>query len=81
WQRAMDEHLVETCTNAKNAGIQVYSIAFDVRNGSSVKTMLENCASPAGGGRKLYYDARDKQALLDAFANIAEKIAELAISK
>ncbi|MEM1038812.1 MAG: TadE/TadG family type IV pilus assembly protein [Pseudomonadota bacterium] len=81
WQKAMDEHLVETCANAKAAGIQVYSIAFDVRNGSSVKTMLENCASPAGGGLKLYYDARDKQSLLDAFENIAEKIAELAISK
>jgi len=81
WQKAMDEHLKETCDNAKAAGIQVYSIAFDVDNGSSVKTMLEHCASPAGGGLKLYYDANDKQALLDAFENIAEKIAELAISK
>ena len=43
--------------------------------------MLEACASPSAGGTKLYYDANNNAALLAAFENIAEKIAELAISR
>ncbi|MGI9366703.1 MAG: hypothetical protein ACR2O8_16085 [Rhizobiaceae bacterium] len=45
FRMAMDEHLVETCDNVKATGISIYTIAFDVPNGSSVKAMLENCAS------------------------------------
>ncbi len=81
YRQAMDEHLVETCGNIRAEGITIYSIAFDVTNGSSVKTMLEGCASANGNGGKLYYDASDNAALVAAFADIAEKISELAITK
>ena len=81
FQQAMDEHLVETCGNIKAEGITIYSIAFDVTNGSSVKAMLEGCASSNGAGGQLYYDASDNAALVQAFADIAEKISELAITK
>ena len=81
FQQAMDEHLVETCGNIKAQGITIYSIAFDVTNGSSVKTMLEGCASPNSSGGKLYYDASDNAALVAAFGDIAERIAELSITE
>ncbi|EFL88551.1 Flp pilus assembly protein TadG [Ahrensia sp. R2A130] len=79
--KAMDEHLTETCTNAKNAGITIYSIAFDVPNGSSVKATLEDCASSDVGGGKLYFDANNNAALIDTFEKIAERLADLRISK
>ena len=60
--------------------MQIYSIAFDVPNGSSVKEMMEYCASPKPGGKK-YYDASNNAELLAVFEAIAEDIAELAITK
>jgi len=80
YRKAMDEHMVETCENAKNAGIQIYSIAFDVANGSSVKQKLSQCASTDASGQPLYYDAQNNAALVDAFASIADRIAELSIT-
>ena len=81
FRQAIDHHLTETCQNVKAAGITVYSIAFDIPNGSSVKTMMENCASQETGGGKLYFDARNNAELIAAFDKIAEKLAELAIVK
>ncbi|MEP0941447.1 MAG: TadE/TadG family type IV pilus assembly protein [Rhizobiaceae bacterium] len=81
FRMAMDEHLVETCENAKAAGISIYTIAFDVPNGSSVKTMLETCASSDLGGSKQYYDAQNNSQLVATFQSIAEQLAELAITK
>lgn len=81
FRKAMDEHLVETCDNVKAAGISIYSIAFDVPNGSSVKTMLENCASTDLGGSKQYFDAQNNAQLVATFQQIAEQLAELAITK
>ena len=81
FRKAMDEHLVETCQNVKAAGISIYSIAFDVPNGSSVKTMLESCASTDLGGSKQYFDAQNNAQLIATFQQIAEQLAELAIVK
>ncbi|MDA8870427.1 pilus assembly protein TadG-related protein [Rhizobiaceae bacterium] len=80
YAKAIDKHLEQTCTNAKKDGIQIYSVAFDVANGSSIKTLLETCASSVNG-KQAYYDASDNAALLEAFEGIAESIAELAISQ
>ena len=78
--KAMDSHLEVTCQNAKADGIIIYSIAFDVPNGSSVKETLEYCASPKPGGKK-YYDASNNAELIQVFQEIAESIAELAITR
>ena len=78
--KAMDSHLKKTCDNAKADSVQIYSIAFDVPNGSSVKAMMEYCASPKPGGKK-YYDASNNAELVQVFQEIAEDIAELAITK
>ncbi|MEP1208205.1 MAG: TadE/TadG family type IV pilus assembly protein [Rhizobiaceae bacterium] len=81
FRKAMDEHLVETCQNVKAAGISIYSIAFDVPNGSSVKEMLESCASTDLGGSKQYFDAQNNAELVATFQTIAEQLAELAITR
>lgn len=81
FRKAMDEHLIETCENVKAAGISIYSIAFDVPNGSSVKTMLETCASSDEGGQPQYYDAQNNKELVDTFEDIAEKLNEIRITK
>jgi len=81
FRQAMDVHMAETCENAKAAGITIYSIAFDVPNGSSVKSLLETCASTDIGGQQLYYDADNNAELVATFQSIAEKLADLAIVK
>ena len=81
YREAMDEHMLETCINAKADGIQVYTIAFDVPQNSSVRQKLEQCASQDAAGQPLYYPAENNAALMEAFDDIAVKIAEISITK
>ncbi len=82
YTKAMDEHMLETCTNAKADGIRVYTVAFDVSNGSSVKTMLQACASVSAiTGQPLYFDATGSAALLAAFQTIGTEVSNLRISE
>ncbi len=82
FQAAMDEHMLETCTNAKNDGVKIYTVAFNVANGSSVKTMLEACASTnPKTAQKQYFDASGQQQLLAAFATIGDDISNLRIAR
>ena len=81
FRQAMDYHLAETCTNAKAAGITIYSIAFDVPNGSSVQRMLEACASTDLGGSALYFPANNNAALVKAFDDILQSLSELRIAQ
>ncbi|MEE9315289.1 MAG: TadE/TadG family type IV pilus assembly protein [Rhizobiaceae bacterium] len=79
--QAIDYHLINTCTKARNAGIKIYTIAFDVPNGSTVKTMLQDCASLDYFTKKpLYFDAANNAELIKTFKDIAEKLAELRIT-
>ncbi len=78
---AMNESVRETCDNIKEKGIRIYSIAFDISEGSSAHSILQHCASADGNGAKQYYNAKDNASLVRAFDSIAEKIAELAISQ
>lgn len=78
---AMNEHLLSTCTNAKAQGIDVYTISFDVPNGSTIKTMMDQCASPDSAGGKNSFDADNAQKLNEAFSTIADRISELSIVK
>jgi len=79
---AMNEHMLATCTNAKNEGIRIYSVAFNVANNSSVKTILESCASTnPKTGEKQYFDATGSNALLSAFNAIGNDISNLRLAK
>lgn len=84
---AMDEHTATTCANLKTLtdadnepAIKVFTIAYDVPNGSSVKTLLYNCASVDKTGTRFYYDVQG-DALADAMAAIGNEISELRIAE
>ena len=79
---ALDEHMLETCTNAKAAGITIYTVAYDVPNGSSVKAKLQACSSTSSKtGKKLYFNASGSSQLLATFDTITEDISRLRISR
>lgn len=79
---AMNEHMLATCTNAKADGIKIYSVAFNVSDGSSVKTILESCASTnPKTGAKQYFDATGSNGLASAFNAIGNDISNLRIAQ
>ncbi|MGN6551939.1 MAG: hypothetical protein ACTHJ3_18870 [Pararhizobium sp.] len=73
---SMNKHLLDACQTAKDDGVTVFTIALDVADGSSVKTMLNNCAS-SDCDRKLYFDAKSNADLTAAFGVIGSKISGL----
>lgn len=72
---AMNKKTAEACTNAKAAGILIYTIAFDISDSNTVN-MLRNCAtSPAYA-----LTIEDGNSLIAAFEAIAHDINKLRIS-
>jgi hypothetical protein len=53
------------CTNIKNRGIQIYTVAYEVTDAATL-TLLRNCAS----GPDFAFDARSATALADSFRQI-----------
>ena len=70
-----DALTLEACTNAKNAGITVYTVAFQV-TASATKTMLKTCATSSAYA----YAAESNSELLAAFQTIANQISRLRIA-
>ena len=87
FEKKMNAHTVQTCNNSKEDGVTIFTIAFEVPNGSSVKQMLENCAGsgivnnqpliPAG---QFYFDVQGTT-LQGAMEAIAAQISEMRILK
>ncbi len=67
---------IEICGNIKDEEIIVYTIAFEVSD-NAIRTILSDCAG--NGGR--YFDATDAASLQDAFAEIANDLQSLRLSK
>lgn len=65
------------CANMKNAGIEVYSVGFEITAGGEADTTMMHCASSADH----YYNAGDGDELRQAFRDIALKISTLRISE
>ena len=88
---AMDGATAKLCTNVKTEnrkpngedGILLVTIAFDVDDGSPVKSLLKACASSSlnDSTKKLYFDAKNKTELLAAFGKITEEISSLRIAR
>jgi Flp pilus assembly protein TadG len=83
FEKKMNAHTVQTCNNAKNDGVTIFAIAFDVSDGSSVKEMLEACSgsgvvngSVVQQNGVFYYDV-DGATLQEAMASIAAQISEM----
>lgn len=67
-----EARLLAACRAARNQNISVWVVAF----GTTLTTLLEDCATP---GRA--YEASNKAQLKEKFKEIAEKIAELRLTK
>ncbi len=81
----MNAHTNQSCNNVKNDGISIFTIAFDVSDGSSVKYLLNECSgsgikngSEIIAGGTFYYDV-DGGELEQAMENIANQIADMRI--
>lgn len=84
---AMDEHTATTCANLKaiqdadnESAYKIFTIAYDVPDGSSVKALLYGCASTRPDGGKYYYDVSGN-ALSAAMQAIGNEISDLRISQ
>lgn len=71
-----DAKTSELCSNIKKAGISVYTVAFKVEKASSQK-MLKDCASAPSQA----FDASNNAALLAAFNEIANSLAQIRLTK
>lgn len=65
------------CANMKAAGIEVYSVGFEISEGGQADTTMSQCATSP----EHYYNATDGDALRSAFRDIALKISTLRISE
>jgi Flp pilus assembly protein TadG len=76
----MNSRLSSVCTNAKNAGITVYTIGVDVADTSDPtgnRTLLTNCASTASNA----YFPNTAADLQSAFVSIATQLAALRLAQ
>lgn len=71
----VDDRLIETCTNMKAAGINVYTIGLQPPN-TSVQTMLTNCASTSS---QAYFPTASSE-LTSVFESIANELADLRLA-
>ncbi len=79
-RNALDELTLEACTNAKAAGISIYTIGFSIPSDpidSQGVTMLKNCATSSSQA----FIANDSNSLIAAFGQIAASIGSLRISQ
>jgi hypothetical protein len=65
-----DNLTLQACTNAKAAGIEVYTIGFGSSITNSIRDLLKKCASKT----EMYFDAADSSGLSIAFGKISNKL-------
>jgi len=73
---ALDERTAAACQYAREQGIRVYTITFQV-NSSSTRDMMRDCASHPS----LYFDSPSSSALREAFNLIAGDLSNLRLSR
>ena len=73
---AADAVTAEICENAKEAGIRVFTIAFDIDT-PRIQELLSNCA----GDTSHYFDARESSDISSVFENIYAQIAEFRLAQ
>jgi Flp pilus assembly protein TadG len=72
----LDNRMRTVCTNAKNAGVQVITILFRTDTARS-RNLLRDCASSG----RLFYLARNQDELQQAFAEVAQQIGKIRLTK
>ena len=74
--QALDGRLTTICTNMKNAGIKVYTVALG-NPGASIKSLLKGCATQPA----FFFDSPTGEDLKTAFAKIGDSLSNLRLSR
>lgn len=75
----MNTLLQQNCTAAKNAGFEIYGIAFAAPTNG--RTQIQNCANPDVDGVRYFFDATNNADLTAAFNTIASDITDLRLTQ
>lgn len=76
YSNAMDTKLTSACTNAKAAGIVIYTVAFRLEDDPDTQALLTACASDDDH----YFAASSQDTLIQAFETIGKEISKLRIA-
>lgn len=76
----MNRRTEEACRIARETGVRVYTITFQVSD-RSTRELMEACASVDDDGRPLYWDSPSNQALEAAFEDIARDLTLLRVAR
>lgn len=79
----MNAITLEACTNAKAAGIEIYTVGVTASDGisSAGQSLLLSCATTDKPGEKHAYVAADGAELIAAFQKIANSMSNLRVSR
>ena len=76
----IDNVTLEACSNAKNAGVTIYTIGFSISSDpidSQGLNLLRTCASSTSN----FYQASDSTSIIAAFQSIAQRIQSLRLTQ
>jgi Flp pilus assembly protein TadG len=73
----VDTRMALACTNAKAAGIVIYTIFVDLGGTQGNSTVLQNCATDSSK----YFDLTTSNAIITTFNTIAQQITAVRVSK
>jgi len=77
-RQKMDAHTLSTCTNMRNAGIELYVIGYGVAAGSYEESFLKQCA---GGDRSIqYYHTVDDSNLTATIETIRNSLIDIRLA-
>ncbi|MEM7215306.1 MAG: vWA domain-containing protein [Pseudomonadota bacterium] len=86
FEKIMNAHTLQACNNIKNAGVSIFTVAFNVPSSGGVRQLLEACSGsgilegqPVMTTANFYHDVQGDQ-LKTAFESIARQIANLHVS-
>jgi Flp pilus assembly protein TadG len=65
-----DDWTIKACNEAKEQGIEIFSVTFGTDVSATAKDIIRNCASKPAN----YYDASNAEKLVKAFENIAAEV-------
>lgn len=77
-QREMNKRTSESCTEAKNNKVEVFTIAYN-NPGWTTEQMMRQCASNGGDGH--YFKAQNRSQLMKAFEEIAKAISKVRLTE
>lgn len=79
YRSLMDAQTLEACTNAKAAGVQIYTVGFSIPSDpidSDGLSLLQNCATKT----TMAYIAQDGSTLIATFQSIAQQMSGLRLT-